>query len=199
MFCTKKNNMKKQLLFILCILSAQFSFAKGNYIATGKIDGDFKIEIVDKNITLEPNQIFTLEKLGLKEVKVGRAPMPSQGKMGKGHTAGFWALCCIVPPILLPFAAMTTPHKPTAHHLNRSSFDIVIVKPDGKKYYAKMAFYESQKFEKRSAVSQYYSINIPSEKFKKLDDGLIDNFSVYEHGLNYITWLIWDVSATKKS
>jgi len=62
-----------------------------------------------------------------------------------------------------------------------------------------MAFYESQKYEKGMGISQYYNISIPDEKFKKLDDGGISNFAVYENGVQYITWLIWDVSNTKKS
>jgi len=190
--------MKKQLLFILCILSAQFSFAKGNYIATGKIDGDFKIEIVDKNITLEPNQIFNLQQLGLRELKVGHAPKKSK-KIGKGHTIGWWIFGAIIFPIGIPADIVFLPHSPTAHHLNKASCNIVIVRPDGKRYYAKMAFYESQKYEKGMGISQYYNISIPDEKFKKLDDGGISNFAVYENGVQYITWLIWDVSNTKKS
>ena len=187
--------MKKILLLSLFVYSVFSCFGKlpGKSVGNAKIDGNFKIFVPSKGITLLPNKQFSMKDF----IEHDRDFAPIYYyKMGQGHIGAAVFFYCLLLPvdfILFPFIMPAIYHKPTKHRLGKRSVDIVIIRPNGDKYNAKLAFYKVKKGCAEYS-SDYYNISLPDAKFNDLDNGMIASFSQYDICGKFVTWVIWGIT-----
>ena len=187
--------MKNFLIICLTLFIVNQAQSKGNKVPNGKINDDFKIVFKDQGITLEPNKTFDLENLGLKEYSEKKAPHAGV-KFGQERNRSGAVLCGAffwIFPLDLLFLIPGS-HLSSARKTNKMSSKITIIKPDGKKYNAKIAFFRVKQ-DCAGGVGSYYSISIPNDKFESLKNGSISSFSQYEYCTadNCVSWVIYDV------
>jgi hypothetical protein len=171
--------MKSQLLFpfsLLLIGSILISSCGSSLkvpIERGKVTGDFTLQFVKKNVVLKQDQFFNLDEFGL---------LANGGQISKKYISATDINSAIK---LFKKGKI-------------KNYDIRITNPDYKKpYYAKIAFFNTNKNNAMDAVARYYEINIEDSYFESATRGRMA--LVYEYSDNKIglvkstkipTWMI---------
>lgn len=161
---------------ILCLIGAQAKAQLDVPIDKGVIKGNLEITLVDKNVTLKPNEEFSLSQLGLNAQKnkfnndIGRVYMWSEKFLKDGWKYGSG----------VPF------YKIKIHRLSDNSV-----------YYGLIMFYNTDKKHTDYAVCQSYELSIGDDVFDAAKDGHIaycyEKYMNHELGtdVEYPTWVIY--------
>lgn len=201
--------MKKVLtLFSLIICFSSFA-QEVRHVPKGIITGDFTIRFVNKDVTLAPHKVFSIDDLQLKEYhrspkswkKIGREhifwPVVHSSYMG---ASGVVFIATALPILSVPAFALSTlavhraSIKATRAHMDRVSQPIVLTR-SGKEYTGKIAFFKVHKRCGKTDVGREYHISISDERLSKLDDNTYTDIAEYEYCSkhNRVTWVIWDL------
>ena len=139
-------------------------------IDKGIIKGDFSIAIPDLNITLKPNEYFTLSTLRIIANTRRSWRVEDIFQLGSKSWNGY------------------------------TYYKVKIVRQDNTTYYGILMFYNTNKRHKEDGVSQYYEISIPNSSFNGAINGKIQSrfefwraagFGDPTGGLMQFTWVLW--------
>lgn len=183
--------MKKALLFFTTVSVLISGCMSTKYhIDKLSVKEPFAIKITDNGVVLEPDQMFSLDRLGLTANKY------------RYHQVGYY----LIPPFTfygwLAYLAIrsgspirkNTKFIDLYKHKRIKSYRITFIK-NNKTYYGRIAFFDALNFAKAKAVCSYYRITVPADKLSLASEGR--TACVYEYydkssgKTQFPTWIIW--------
>lgn len=121
------------------------------------------IKFVDKDITLIPDQFFTISQLGLKANSASDAVWNAKS------------------PVTRLYERRAVESYP------------ITIEYKNKKFYGRIAFFKAWRSAKKLAVTSYYKITIPDQYFLNASDGRTSCVYelYYKGGGQAPTWMVW--------